>query len=213
MNRLEANTCPPQTGYQTLKKITTVRDIKRYLNVVSVANDRLLVVHQSNPLNLPRDIIIVARSVLDGLVTALHINLDHPTKHQMLMSMKRHFCALDLSQAIDRVCDLCHTGVAPQMFLTNYFEQSSELPSDTIGIDFAAEVMKRYQQLVLVLRESVTAYTACIIPDEKHDTLRDALLGLCVELQPSDDPMSPYVLTLPLDSRLFGKMTHLNASG
>jgi len=34
--------------------------------------------------------IVVPRSVLDGLAKALHIKLDHPSKHQLELVMKRH---------------------------------------------------------------------------------------------------------------------------
>ena len=41
----------------------------------------------------------------------------------------------------------------------------------------------------MVLRESVTSYTkACIIVDEKRDTIREALICLCTELHPLDGP-------------------------
>ena len=63
------------------------------------------------------------------------------------------------------------------------------IPPETVGICFAADVLKRNQQLILVLRESVTAYTtACFLENEKHETLRDGLLKLAVELHPLDGP-------------------------
>ena len=46
-------------------------------------------------------------------------------------------------------------------------------------MSFAADVLKQNRQLVLVLRETVSSYTtACIIDNEKHETLRDALVHL-----------------------------------
>ncbi|XP_062616881.1 uncharacterized protein LOC134278595 [Saccostrea cucullata] len=91
------------------KKLTNIRDVKRYLNIATIARDGLLVARRSDPPQPPTELIIVPRSVLDGLVTALHIRLDHPTKHQMLLVIKCNFYALDLSQSVDRVCDSCHT--------------------------------------------------------------------------------------------------------
>ena len=53
----------------------------------------------------------------------------------------------------------------------------------------AADVIKRYRQLILVLRECTTSFTAsCLVHDEKHDTLRDALTQLIVGLHPLDGP-------------------------
>lgn len=99
-------------GTRPSKKLTNIRDVKRYLNVATIAKDGLLVARRSDPLQPPAELIIVPRSVLDGLVTALHIRLDHPTKHQMMLVIRRNFFALDLSQSIDRVCDSCHTCVS-----------------------------------------------------------------------------------------------------
>ena len=50
-------------------------------------------------------------------------------------------------------------------------------------------MIKRYRQLILVLRECTTSFTAsCLVHDEKHDTLRDALTQLIVGLHPLDGP-------------------------
>ena len=60
---------------------------------------------------------------------------------------------------------------------------------DAIRVNFAADVMKRNKQLILLPSESVTSYTvAQIIPDEKSDILRDTLIQLCMELHPLDRP-------------------------
>ena len=50
-------------------------------------------------------------------------------------------------------------------------------------------MIKRYRQLILVLRECSTSFTAsCLVHDEKHDTLRDALTQLIAGLHPLDGP-------------------------
>ena len=51
--------------------------------------------------------------------------------------------------------------------------------------------MKRERQLILVVREYVTSYTAArLITDERQETLRESLLCLCVELCPLDGPFA-----------------------
>ena len=58
-----------------------------------------------------------------------------------------------------------------------------------VGISFAANVIKRLRQLILVLRECVTSFTATtLIEDERHHTLRDAIIRLCVPIRPLDGP-------------------------
>ena len=60
-------------GTRPSKKVTNVKDIKRYLGVASIAKDGLLVVPRNDPLSPARKLIIVPRPVLHGLVTALHL--------------------------------------------------------------------------------------------------------------------------------------------
>ena len=83
------------------KKITNAKDVKRYLNVASIARDGMLVVRRNDPLSPSREYTIVPRMVLNGLVTALHIQLDHPSAHQLKQVMRRYLFALDLDRAIE----------------------------------------------------------------------------------------------------------------
>ncbi|CAG2223099.1 unnamed protein product [Mytilus edulis] len=99
-------------GTRPSKKLTNIKDVKRYLNVASIAKDGLLVVRRCDPLAPPNELIIVPRSVLDGLVTALHIKLDHPSKHQLNLVLKRHFYALDMPKAAEQASDSCESGRA-----------------------------------------------------------------------------------------------------
>ena len=176
-------------GTRPSKKLTNVKDIKRYLNVVSIARDNLLVVQRVDPLIPYNELIVVPRSVIDGLVTALHMKLNHPTRHQMKLVLKRQFYALDMDNAIDRICDTCHVCASLKTCSGPAREQSTGPPPEVVGISFAADVMKQNKQLILVLRETVSSYTAaCIIANEKSDTLRDALLKLILGLHPLDGP-------------------------
>lgn len=176
-------------GTRPSKKVTNAKDVKRYLSVASLAKDGMLVVRRNEPLVPSTELIIIPRSVLDGLVTALHIKLSHPSKHQLLLVLKRHFYALDLSKAVDRVYMSCHTCASLQKFPNALVKQSSEDPPEAVGISFAADVLKRYRQLILLVRETTTSYTtASIISDEKHETLRDSLVCLVMGMHPLDGP-------------------------
>ena len=84
-------------------KLTNVRDVKRYLNSTSIARDGVLVVKRSQPFVPVIEAIVVHRSVLDCLLTAHHINLNHPSHHQFQMVLQRQFFALDINDAISRV--------------------------------------------------------------------------------------------------------------
>ena len=176
-------------GTRPSKKLTNVKDVKRYLNVASISKDGLIVVRRNDPMLPPADLIVVPRYALDGLVTALHLKLDHPSKHQLNAVIKRQFFALDLPKAIDRVSNSCHTCASLDQLPDRLAEQSSEDPPEHIGLNFAADVMKQNRQLILVVRETVSSYTtACVIPDEKRDTLRDNLVSLMTGMHPIDGP-------------------------
>ena len=60
-------------GTRPSKKANKIIDVKRYLKDVVIASDGLLIVRDSPPFQPNRERIIVPRSVVDGLLTALHI--------------------------------------------------------------------------------------------------------------------------------------------
>ena len=68
-------------------------------------------------------------------------------------------------------------------------EQSTCVPPENVGISFAADVIRRHRQFIFVLRESITSFTsACLIDNERHTTLREALICLCASLHSPDGP-------------------------
>ena len=99
-------------GTHPSKKLTNVRDVKRYLNCTFIPKDRVLVVRRSQPFVPVIEAIFVPRPMLDGLLqlAALHITLNHPSPHQFQMLLQSQFFALDinimyldLSKAFDKV--------------------------------------------------------------------------------------------------------------
>jgi hypothetical protein len=151
----------------------------------------LLVVKRNEPLVPSRECIIVPRQVLEGLLTALHIRLSHPSSHQLKVVVKRYLFALDMDKVVNRVSESCHHCAALRKTPTARIEQSSCSPPSTVGVAFAADIAKRSKQLILVLRECVTSLTATtLLENERHDTLRDALIRLCVSMRPLDGPIA-----------------------
>ena len=176
-------------GTRPSRKITDVRDVKRYLQVAQIARDGLLVVSRAEPLSPAHECIIIPRQVLDGLLSALHLKLNHPTRHQLKTVMSRYFYALDLDKAIERVSGACHLCASLQRIPNQIVEQTSLDPPETVGVTLSADIIKRARQLILVLRECVTSYTiASLVTDETHHSLRDALISLCIELRPVGGP-------------------------
>ena len=178
-------------GTRPSKKLTKVKDVKRYLGVATVARDGLLVVKREEPMFSTRECIIVPRQIMDGLTTSVHIQLQHPTCHQLKMVMRRYFYALDMDKIIEQTTASCHQCASIQNVPHSIVEQSTQEPPEAIGVSFAADIMKRTKQCVLVLRECVTSYTTTrLIENEQHDTIRDSLISMCIELRPLDGPLA-----------------------
>ena len=177
-----------KNGTRPSKKATNIKDTKRYIKVLTLSNDGMLVYRDELPFHQVRERIAVPRPVLDGLLTALHIRLDHPAQSQLKQVFTRYFYALDLDKALSLVSANCHHCVSLRSFPPYLQPQSSVQPPDVLGCSFAADVMRRYRQHILVIRETVSSYTrTMIIADEQHGTLRDALLILCSDFKSPGD--------------------------
>ena len=64
--------CPPQSGDSSIEKsylLLNINDIKRYLQVATIASDGLIVVRKAEPFSAAREYIVVPRTVFPGLVT------------------------------------------------------------------------------------------------------------------------------------------------
>ncbi|XP_071089210.1 uncharacterized protein [Haliotis cracherodii] len=176
-------------GTRPSKKQTDVKDVKRYLQSVTIAKDGVLVIQRNEPLVTIRECIVIPQQVLDGLLTAMHIQLNHPSAHQLKLVVNRYFYALDMDQAITKVSSGCYHCTSLQQVPHTVVAQSSTDPPEIIGAAFAADVIKRERQLILVLRECITSFTCtCAIENEQKGTLREALIRLSVEMRPLDGP-------------------------
>ena len=145
---------------------------------------------RDEPFAKPCKCIVIPRPVLDGFLSVLHVKLNHPSHHQMKLVIQRYLFALDLDKSLDRCsqcCYLCSSlKVAPSLV-----EQSTSDPPDGIGISLAKDIIKRYRQLILVVRKTATSFTAaCLLDDECCESIHSGLLRLCLELRPLAAPPS-----------------------
>jgi hypothetical protein len=178
-------------GTRPSKKATNIKDIKRYLNVCTIASDGLLVVKREEAFSTTSNCIVVPRFALYGLLTALHLKLVHPTGHQLKKVVHRVFYALDMDNAIADVYKSCHQCASLQKLPATLTNQFSTTPVDSVGVKFAADVIRRQRQYIFVLRECVTSLTrSCIIDDETAPSLLKALITTCIDLIPLDGPMA-----------------------
>ena len=170
-------------GTRPSKKATSIPDVKRYLQVARLAADGLVIVTDDLPFSRVRERIVVPRSVLHGLLVALHFKFSHPTRNQMKLLFTRYFYALDTDKAIDCITSACHLCSAMSSIPKHLHPQSTGTPPKSIGVNFAADVMRRYRQYLFILRETVTSYTTtALVDDERRDTLRNVIITLCSQL-------------------------------
>ena len=180
-------------GRSPPKKKKGMKEVKRYLNVVKLStqpNDGLLVVPQEIPLMRTRHKIVVPRDIVDGLLTALHLQLNHPSKYQLKQVFIRGFFALDADKAVERTVDGCHTCAALKKVPTRFKTQTTTVPVDEgIGKRYSADVIRRERQFILLVREYVSSYVdACFVHGETADNLTDGIIRLLSKFRAPTGP-------------------------
>ena len=177
-------------GTRPSRKQTNIRDVKRYLQRVVIAKDGLLIVRNDDVTSTVKERIVIPRSIIQGLLVSLHLKLDHPTTHQLKLVARRYFHALDMDNVVDEVASSCHTCASLQEVKHLREKQSTGDPPGGVCTQFA-DVIRREKQFIFLLREVVTSYTwSMLIRDEQADSLRTALLKLCIPIRPIDGPNS-----------------------
>ena len=168
------------------------KDIRRYMNCVKLStspNDGLMVVKRSDPFQKSTQRIVIPRNVAKGLLISLHLELDHPSIHQMQQVFQRSFFMLDMYAAISDVVNHCHTCAALKLVPASFSKQTTSVDIKQIGAVYGADVLKDSGQCILVVRESISSYTtAAHIPNEKAESLRDGLTSLISGLRSAMSP-------------------------
>ena len=172
-------------GNRPQKKLTNIPDVKRYLQSVTISGDGLLVIRETSPLRGYVERVVIPKHALMGLITAIHIKFCHPSSFQLKRLISRYFFALNLDKAVNEVTTSCHTCLALRSFPKTLIPQSTSEPPEILGHSFALDVMKRWKQCVVILRETVSSYTlTSLCESETAPDLGDAIGTLCAELKP-----------------------------
>ena len=120
-----------------------------------------------------------------GVASALHIQLQHPSRSQLSSLVSRYFYAPGWRAVIDDITNNCHQCAALSKLPKVLLQDSSQIPHG-LATNFAADVIERNSQKILVVRENLSLYTrALIIKDQTADTLRVALLSLLTDIIPN----------------------------
>ena len=176
-------------GTTPSRKSTSIGDVKRYLQVARVARDGLLVVESHSPSLGKTERIVVPRVYLHGLLECLHLSLDHPTTSNLRKVFNRSYYALNLDEALKAVFQNCHVCVSLSDMPLKFMKQSMTTYPSAVGSHFSADIVIRYSQPVLFVREYVTSYSqAKLVKDEKAVTIKEGLIMLTSELIPKAGP-------------------------
>lgn len=166
------------------KKATQQGDVKRYHRITNVASDGMLVVTKHPAFHPKIECIIVLQHVLPGLLTALHIKLEHATQRQLTKMFSRHFNALRLDDAVKTITDTCHTCATLHHLPKALIPQSTSEPPEVVGTMFATDVLKQRRQRILVVRENITSLTvAAFVINETAHVLQEMLLHLILRFR------------------------------
>ena len=174
-------------GTQPRKKSKNMKSVRRYLSSGTLlSHDGVLVNPKSFPMGPVAERIVVPKQVLYGTLSALHLQLKHPTAYQLNEAFSRYFFALDTEKVISEVTKACHICASIRDVPTAMIEESTDAPPEVVGTRLAADIIKRNQQKIFIIRESVTSYTmAEFIEDETVSSVSAALLRQCLLLRPS----------------------------
>ena len=129
-------------------------------------------------------VISVPPSLFYGLMNALHIKLQHPSKGQLISLVQRYFYTPGWRSVIEEVTSQCHQCSTLRQLPKILLEDTTETPKG-IGTDLAADVIERNTQKILIVKDKLSQYTkGILIPDQTADTLRKFLLSLVLEILP-----------------------------
>ena len=173
-------------GSRPTSKNTKVGVVKKFLRNVKIARDGLLVVKQAQPFLPESELIVVPLNLLHGLVTSLHLSLNHPTIHQLTNVFNRCYYSLNVSDCISSVSKACSQCQSLETIPSELHAQSSSLPPTAPLYEYSADVMRRCKQCLLVVRDTFSSFTkASLMKDEQHGTLRQFLIIMISEVRPN----------------------------
>ena len=173
-------------GTRPTAKNTKVGVVKKFLRNVKIGREGLLVVKQAQPFLPNSELIVVPLNLLHGLITSLHLSLNHPTIHQLTNVFNRGYFSLNVADCISSVTKSCSQCQALETIPVEHHDQSSSVPATSPLYVYAADVMRRCKQFILIIRDTFSSYTSAdILTDEKHGTLRAGLIIMISILRPN----------------------------
>ena len=149
------------------------------------STDGLITVSQVDPKHGTYEAISVPSQMFPGLVQAIHLKLDHPSKLQLTRLLFRYFYSPGYGRIVEEVTDNCVVCSSLKQLPAQLFSEST-VETPTFGANFSSDVIRMHGQKILLSREKLSQFTQTVlIKDETADSLRTALIAQILEFIPS----------------------------
>ena len=149
------------------------------------ASDGLITVTNADNDRGNTQAISVPSPMFPGLIQALHLKLNHPSKTQLQRVSSRYFYSPGNARIIEEISTNCSVCATLKQLPTELFSESTTI-NETFGSNFSADVVKRDGQKILLVREKLSQFTVtCFVADETADSLRDGLISNIIEMIPA----------------------------
>ena len=179
-----------QQGTRPMKSQTNIRNVKQLLRMASVKDD-LLVVQKKGPLQPLVNLIVVPEQYAPGLITAMHLQLNHPTAYQLQKVFDRQFYTINSERLIKESVEACHQCRSIHSLPKPEIPHSTSAPYKRVGSNYSADILMRNRQKILVLNEEVTNYTlATFVDSEQHESILRGIKELVYQVHPPCSPMA-----------------------
>lgn len=173
-------------GTKPADKRTNATAIKRYLNDVVIARDGVLVVVRSELYQPRRELIVVPKHLLSGLLTSIHLQLNHASAYQLQKVFSRSYFSQGVSKCVASVVGNCHTCQSLKAVPRELHSQSTTDFPQSIARSYAADVVRRHGQKFFIVNDTFSTFvTGCIIPDETSETLKNSLIAAVSSIRPN----------------------------
>ena len=128
---------------------------------------------------------VVPQAALQTVISIFHHQFGCLAVTPLKTLLRRHFFAFEMDKAIQEYVSSCIACAAKKDQSHTKQPMSSVPPPHYFGEQFAADVVKREKQKILLLRETATSFTwTTFIKNERAATLEAGLRRLFAEVRP-----------------------------
>ena len=182
---MQSGTIPQRRGIKQpeLKKLYSLFQHQKII----ISPDGLIMKTETDALGNVLQQIVVPNVIMKGILTALHVRFDHPhpSNQELKKIIDRYWFATQTNKIIQEIFDSCLPCQALRPLPKELVEQSTS-ESASLGSSWSADVLRSDLQYIFIIREKLSSFTVSkLIPNKKHDTLREAIITTTSELAPS----------------------------